>query len=167
MKYLYVANWKMNLSFQQSINFCTHNSDALQKLATTADIVLCPSFDALAPITQYFKNSSIAIGAQNCSEHKSGAYTGEVSAQSLAEIGIKYCIVGHSEQRIYHHETTESITKKIELLYANNITPIICIGETQQEFENNQTLMVLTEQLKPIFLGTNVPSNVIIAYEPV
>ena len=150
MKYLYVANWKMNLSFQQSINFCTNNSDALKQLSSAADIVLCPSFDALAPITQIFKNTNIAIGAQNCSEHKSGAYTGEVSALSLTELGVKYCIIGHSERRMYHHETTENIIKKIELLYANNITPIICIGETQQEFENNQTLMVLTEQLKPI-----------------
>jgi triosephosphate isomerase (TIM) len=166
MNYVYIANWKMNLSFQQSINFCTVNSDALQQLATTADIILCPSFDALAPVTQILKHTDIAIGAQNCSEHKSGAYTGEVSAQSLAEIGAKYCIVGHSEQRMYHHETTENIIKKIELLCINNITPIICIGETQQEFETNQTFTVLTEQLKPI-LNVTCPPKLVIAYEPI
>jgi triosephosphate isomerase len=171
MKYTYVANWKMNLTFNQSINFCTTNHTSLQQLAKTAEIVLCPSYDAIAPIAEIFKHTSITIGAQNCSEHALGAYTGEVSALSLAEIGIQYCIVGHSERRIQHNETTEKIIQKIYLLYAANITPILCIGETHEDFINSKTCNVLTEQLKPVCDAIRQQEEknkkIIIAYEPI
>jgi triosephosphate isomerase len=170
MKYIYIANWKMNLSFKQSIAFCTDNAKALNDLAhDTAGIILCPSFDALANIANIFNTSSIAIGAQNCSEYNLGAYTGQVSAASLADINIKYCIVGHSEQRIYFHETTEQIIEKIELLFANNITPIICFGETQQDYQNKKTKIVLQDQLNPIIktVAQHKNKSTIFAYEPV
>jgi triosephosphate isomerase (TIM) len=171
MKYLYVANWKMNITFNQSINFCTTNHDALQQLAKDAQIILCPSFDAITPITEMFKHTNIAISAQNCSEHALGAYTGEVSAISLAEIGVIYCIVGHSERRMQHNETTEQIIQKIYLLYAAHIIPIICVGETHQDFINNKTCNVLTEQLTPIISAITQQKEkskkIIIAYEPV
>jgi triosephosphate isomerase len=171
MKYLYIASWKMNLSFNQSIDFCTKNKDALQQLAQTADIVLCPSFIALAPIANMFKNTSIAVGAQNCSEYATGAYTGEVSALSLAEAGVTYCIIGHSERRVYYNETTENLIKKIYLLYAANIIPIICIGESHHDFLDKKTFTVLTQQLEPILLAIaeqqHHNKHIIIAYEPV
>jgi triosephosphate isomerase len=167
MKYLYIANWKMNTTFSKSINFCSQNHDTLKELSTNADIVLCPSFIALVPIIEIFKNSAIAIGAQNCSEYASGSYTGEVSAQSLKEIGVTYCIVGHSERRIHYGETSKSIANKIKLLYQNNIQPIICIGETKTEFNNKQTLTVLTQQLEPIIKSIHPNNRIIIAYEPV
>ncbi len=171
MRYIYVANWKMNLSFNQSITFCTDNKDALQQLTSSTDIILCPSFDAIAPISNLLKNTGIIIGAQNCSEHATGAYTGEVSAISLAEIGVTYCIVGHSERRMYYGETTEQIIKKTYLLYATNIIPIICIGETHQDFINSKTYDVLTEQLYPIVEAikqqTEKIKKVVIAYEPI
>src|SRR5438445_1360199 len=115
MRYLYIANWKMNMSVSKSTAFCSQNYNKLQQLSANADIVLCPSFVALVPVIEIVKNSAIAIGAQNCSEHSLGAYTGEVSALSLTEIGVTYCIVGHSERRLYHNETTEAIIKKIYL----------------------------------------------------
>lgn len=157
MKYLYIANWKMNLSFNQSINFCTQNGEALQQLTQHAEIVVCPSFIALKTVADIVKNKSIMIGAQNCSEYPSGAYTGEVSALSLAEAGATYCIVGHSERRIYYHETTDIIIKKINLLYHHNIVPIICIENTKEDL------------LQPIFdtIAQHNRNRVIIAYEPV
>jgi len=171
MKYLYVANWKMNLSFNQSLDFCTTNKDSLQQLTHKDNIVICPSFDALAPIASLFKNNSITLGAQNCSDHAKGAYTGEISALSLAEIGATYCIVGHSERRLYYHETTENIIQKIYLLYAANMLPIICIGENHQDFLNKQTLSVLKEQLEPILSAISQQQHhnkhIIIAYEPI
>jgi len=170
MKYLYVANWKMNLSFDESINFCTNNNNVLQQPSNSAaKIIICPSFIALAPLATLLKNSPIAIGAQNCSEYASGAYTGEVSALSLAEIGVTHCIVGHSERRMYYDETTEKIINKIKLLYANNIIPIICIGETHKDFLSNQTFTTLTQQLDPILktLPKDRQKHIIIAYEPV
>lgn len=168
MNYLYVANWKMNLSFNESINFCTDNIEQLNKLSSTADIVICPSFVVLSPIAQILKNTTIALGAQNCSEHASGSYTGEVSAQSLAEVDVAYCIVGHSELRMRHDENTTMLIKKIDLLYQNNITPIICVGETKEDFLHKKTLDTLTEQLE-LILKTIVYqkyNHVIIAYEP-
>ena len=172
MKHLYVANWKMNVSFDKSISFCKNNHDALQQISNNvAEIVICPSFVAIAPIAEIFKNSPIAIGAQDCSEHALGAYTGETSALSLAEVGVTYCIVGHSERRIYYGETTETIIKKIYLLYATNIMPIICIGETHEDFANKKTFNILTEQLNPILTAINQQQEkrkeIIIAYEPV
>lgn len=172
MKYLYVANWKMNLSFNESINFCKTNNNALQQLSgDTAHIVICPSFISIAPIADMFKNSAIGIGAQNCSEHATGAYTGEVSALSLAQAGVTHCIVGHSERRIHYGENTESIIKKIYLLYASNIVPIICIGETHTDFLEEKTFTILEQQLEPILTAiaeqTEKRHHVIIAYEPV
>lgn len=168
MKHLYVANWKMNMTYRKSLDFCIHNKNQLLALAQTADIVLCPSFIVLQSIAEIFKNTPISISAQNCSEYEAGSYTGEVSAQSLAEIDIKYCIIGHSERRIHFGETTEIIVKKVNLLLNNNIQPIICIGETQEHFVNKATFTVLSEQLKPIVENiqqTNKP--IIIAYEPI
>lgn len=172
MKYLYVANWKMNMTFDQSISFAQNNREALQHLSeSTAGIVICPSFVAITPLINTFKNSSIAIGAQNCSEYSLGAYTGEVSVLSLVEAGVAYCIVGHSERRLYHNENTEIIAKKIYLLYATNIVPILFIGETQEEFLNKKTFSVLTQQLQPILSAITQQEQknkrIIIAYEPV
>jgi triosephosphate isomerase len=167
MKYIYVANWKMNLSFDESINFCNNYGNALQQLSNSAaKIIICPSFVALAPMATLLKNSTISLGAQNCSEHESGSYTGEVSALSIAQTGATHCIVGHSEQRIYHNESTEKIINKIKLLYQQNITPIICIGETKKDFLSNQTFATLTKQLEPI-LTIFKQKSIMIAYEPV
>lgn len=157
MRYLYVANWKMNMSVSKSTIFCSQNYNTLQQLSADADIVLCPSFIALIPVIEALKNNPVAIGAQNCSEYSLGAYTGEVSALSLTEIGVKYCIVGHSERRMLYHETTEAIIKKIYLLYAANIVPIICIEETTTQLE--PILSAIAEQQEH-------SKHLIIAYEP-
>jgi len=169
MKYTYVANWKMNLTYNESISFCTNKQQLKQLGSNAAQVILCPSFVALAPIVEMLKNSSVFIGAQNCSEYEKGAYTGEVSAQSLSEVGITHCIVGHSERRILYSETTETLVKKIDLLHRYNITPIICVGETKDHFTNKATFTVLTEQLKPIIKNVEQQKNkvLIIAYEPI
>lgn len=167
MNYLYVANWKMNLSVSASINFCSNNYSELIQLAHNADIVICPSFITLAPIAQLLKNSPIALGAQNCSVYESGSYTGEVSANMLAEIDTTYCMVGHSERRMLFEETTEKIIKKTELLYAHGIQPIICIGETKEHSETHQTLTALTQQLAPVLAALTHNAHIVVAYEPV
>lgn len=171
MKHLYIANWKMNLSFNQSITFCTDNKNALEQLTQTADIIICPSFVALKPIIGIFKNSSLHIGAQNCSEYATGAYTGEVSALSLAEVGVTHCIIGHSERRQYYYETNATLIQKIYLLYAANIIPIICIGENHQDFLDKKTCIVLAQQLEPILSAVaeqqHHHKHIIVAYEPV
>lgn len=166
--FLYIANWKMNNSFEQSLTFCASNKDALVQLSTHPDIklVLCPSFPALYPMAQRFTNSSLAIGAQNCSEHVRGAYTGQVDALSLAQVGCTYCIVGHSESRA-SGETNEQIEKKIIRLREQNIIPIVCVGEIKAEYEQGKTYAVLQEQLMSIRAATHTNDMCIIAYEPV
>jgi len=165
---IFVANWKMQKSFNQSVKFVTKNLDELKK--TNALVVLCPSFPALYPMAQALKNTSVHIGAQNCSPHKNGAYTGQVSAQSLAEVGCTYCIVGHSERRKYNKESDSEVAQKTEQLIIQNIIPIVCIGESAQEFEKKQTIDVLANQLKPVFSTIKTTKNAIkvcIAYEPI
>ena len=168
MNYMYVANWKMYLSFNESITFCLQHYDTLKKLSHNANIIICPSFVALTPIIEIFKNSTIAVGAQNCSEYLSGPYTGEVSAQTLTQAGVTYCIVGHSERRIHYGETSDIITQKIALIYQHAIQPIICIGETEKEYRDKITFTVLAQQLESITNAIQHNNNhIIIAYEPI
>jgi triosephosphate isomerase len=156
------------MSFNNSINFCTKNFNALKQLSQNADIVLCPSYVALTSVINLIKGSTVSVGAQNCCEYESGAYTGEISVSSLKEINITYCIIGHSERRIYHNETTETIIKKMELLFTHNIQPIICIGETKQDFICKKTYAILVKQIEPLIsIIQQYNKDVIITYEPV
>lgn len=166
--FLYVANWKMNSSFEQSLAFCTSNKDALAQLSAhpNVQLVLCPSFPVLYPIAQLFTNSSLAIGAQNCSEHAHGAYTGQVDALSLAQVGCTYCIVGHSEVRALG-ETNEQIGNKITRLREQNMVPIVCIGETKTDYEQGKTYALLEEQLMSVCKTMHANDMCVIAYEPV
>lgn len=166
--FLYVANWKMNSSFEQSLNFCLSNKDELLQLSTypNTQFVLCPSFPALYPIAQLFTHSTFSIGAQNCSEHAHGAYTGQVDALSLAQVGCTFCIVGHNEARATG-ETNEQIGKKIACLREQNITPIICVGETKADYQQGRTYGLLEEQLMPVREAMHANDVCIIAYEPV
>jgi triosephosphate isomerase len=136
--YMIVGNWKMNKPYHESLTYA-------QKLASSLDthghtVVICPSFVALAQCASIFKSSSIALGAQDCSEHESGAYTGQTDAQSLAQIGCQFGIVGHTEQRVVTHETDKTIAHQAARLITHGITPIMCIGE---EFKQEQSWVVL------------------------
>src|SRR5438477_12817571 len=123
----------MNMHAHEAVRFCTENYDELLNLSknTNNSIVLCPSYVALFPVTQILQKTAIHIGAQDCSSYSNGAYTGEISAQSLAEVGCSYCIIGHSERRTLFNETHDTVAQKLTQLLNNNIKPIICIGETK------------------------------------
>lgn len=166
---LFVGNWKMNMPFAMACSFIHTHLPALelltQKLPCT--IIICPSFVALSDMCAQTQETSIKIGAQNCSEHSAGAYTGEINALSLAQIGCTYALVGHSERRIYFNESNEIVGKKITRLLENNIIPIICIGETHSDYINNRTFDILNEQLKPILAHAKLAKKIIIAYEPI
>jgi triosephosphate isomerase len=171
MSHIFVANWKMRMHFFDALNYCTKNYQELVSLADKHPFILCPSFVALAPLSELLKNSPIKLGAQDCSPFTEGSHTGEVSAQSLREIGCSYCIVGHSERRAQFNETNESIAEKILRLIENQITPIICIGESELDAINERTYSVLEEQLAPIFITLQShrkeKRNILFAYEPV
>ncbi len=165
---LFVANWKMNKTVTHAISFCTTYKESLKKLTAHADIVLCPSFPALAPIGQLLQHTNIGLGAQTCSSHEKGAYTGEVSAAMLKEVGCSYCIIGHSEQRRAAHLSAEDIAKQAVRLIAVGIEPIICIGETKKEFTEHLSKSVLEHQLNPIFHAlASFKQPITIAYEPI
>lgn len=150
--FTYVANWKMQLSFKQSLEFCEQNFDGIEKLCSpSSDIIVCPSFDALHMIATLTSDTHVGIGAQDCSEHAAGPYTGQVQAQSLAEIGCTHCIVGHSERRIYQGETNEHVGDKVSVLLKEQINPIVCIGETAEQRNTEKTFAVLERQLEPVF----------------
>lgn len=170
--FYFVANWKMNKTFHQSIDFCNQHKQHLDSLTNENNrIIICPSYPALAPLATILKSNSLALGAQNCSAHESGAYTGQVDATSLAQIGCRYCIVGHSERRTHCKESEQCIADKVACLFNNNITPIICIGETAQERDAQQTEKILEKQLALIIelcKKQNCRYNqLIVAYEPV
>ncbi len=171
--FLFAANWKMNMPFDRAIQFFTNNNAQLKTLSENnkKQLVFCPSFVALAPIVPLGEKTNIKIGAQNCCEHEKGSYTGEIDALSLQQIGCSYCIVGHSERRIYGGETDEQVAQKVKQLLKHNIQPILCIGENQHDYQAKKTISVLESQLKPVLniISNHANNNNIIniAYEPI
>ena len=171
MKRLFVGNWKMWINNKDAIDYFYDNNTALQKLTHTHSIIICPSFTELSSIGSLLKKNNIALGAQDCSAFFPGAYTGQIAAEHLTKLNCTYCIIGHSERRIFCSETNEIIAEKAKRLLENNITPIICIGETSTECIAQTTYQTLEEQLIPIFTALNdckkKDTTIIIAYEPV
>lgn len=166
--FLYVANWKAYLSFEQAKEWIANHKQPLATLAKDHQIVICPSFDALSAIAHELKNTNVAIGAQDCSAHKAGAFTGQVLAASLKEIGCTYCFIGHSEIRREYKETDKTIAAKTLLLLEQEITPIICIGESKEDYDQNLSIQVIEQQLTPILtiLPAKKSATIAIGYEP-
>lgn len=169
---LYVANWKMNMGAQAAsewIDACKEWVKRNPQLERR--IVVCPSFPFLLPLKIELSESNIYMGAQNCSQHEQGAYTGQVAAQDLVSVGADFCIVGHSECRQLLNESHEAIADKVGQLFACLINPIICIGETADQHAKQQTLESLEAQLKPIVntikKAPSWPNILTFAYEPI
>ncbi len=159
-----VANWKMNFNCQQGKEFVSHlNSKDLNN--GQSQIILCPSFTSIFSIVDANKNSIIRVGAQNMHFENSGAYTGEVSANMLNELGVEFVILGHSERRHVLGETDEMIHSKMIQSIKNGLTPILCIGEKLSERGSGDTNQVLRTQLEAGL--ANVSGEYILAYEPV
>jgi triosephosphate isomerase len=171
MGYLYVANWKIYHHLRSTEYFLETYYLPLRQLIQRSNLtfVLCPPIITLPIIRKELKGLPIILGGQTCSKFKQGAYTGEISAQSLAEVGCQYCLIGHSERRILFGETNEDIVEKMMRLYEQKIEPILCVGETLEEYKDNQIESVLRRQLEPNFDVMQESSGgiVYIAYEPV
>jgi triosephosphate isomerase len=142
---------------------------ALVSRSTHCDVVVAPPFTGLETAIDATRGSSIAVGAQDVHWEKEGAFTGEVSAGMLAELGCEYVIVGHSERRQYFGETDQSVHKKTVAALEAGLTPITCLGETLREREANQTEAILDQQFTGAFAALTGQqfSRIIIAYEPV
>lgn len=139
-----------------------HYQQNLQKINVRNQLILCPSSCYLSE----FNSPNISLGAQNTSSYEEGNYTGEISARQLKSMGVKYCIVGHYERRKYFYETNELINHKIKRLLENNIIPILCIGEEDQNKQIETTMKEIIEKIKESLDTIPKKENVIIAYEP-
>ncbi len=159
-----VANWKMNGTQDLVKDLSTVLK--LQSFGLDIDLIVCPPLVFLASLAMKIKhNRDIKLGAQDVSSHPNGAFTGEVSASMLKELGCQYVIIGHSERRAYHHETTALILEKMHQALKAGLTPIVCIGESLQDRQTHKTETVLAAQLEPI-LG-QYQAKFMLAYEPI
>jgi len=158
----FVANWKLNGNLQFIDQFISNIS---LPNANSKCVVICPTAIHLDYLSK--NKNGFYVGAQNVSEHEEGAYTGEISVRSLIETNVDFCIVGHSERRQIFKEKDQDINLKSQRLVANNVIPIICIGETLEQKEKGITNKVLEEQLMNSIPSSSTFENTIIAYEPV
>lgn len=168
-KNIVAGNWKMNKTLQEGIEFAKELKDVLEQDKPNCEVVVCTPFIHLASVATILEVTNIGVGAENCADKASGAYTGEVSAAMVASTGAKYVILGHSERRAYYGETAQILKDKVELALANNLTPIFCIGEVLEEREAGKQDEVVYAQLSgSLFdLSTEDFSKVVLAYEPV
>ncbi len=166
MKKLMVANWKMNKSLAECESFF---KEFQTKYTGKRSAWIAPQFIHLSKTIDLSKGTSIRIGSQNISEHLDGAFTGEVSARSLKDLGGQFVILGHSERRQYFHESSQLVNLKIKSALKNQLSVIYCVGETLKERESGETLSVISNQLHLGLNDANLASecNLIIAYEPV
>ena len=161
------GNWKMNMLPNEAINMITELASLVKD--TNNEVVLCVPYTDLFYALLTAQETNIKIGAQNMHWEENGAYTGEVSGKMLKSIGVEYVIIGHSERRQYFAETDETVNKKVKAAFANELKPIVCVGETLEQKEAGITEKIITEQTKLALEGlTNEQvKNTIIAYEPI
>ena len=165
-KIVVAGNWKMNMLPSQTGEFI---SGFKGKFKDDRQVVFCVPYVSLQAALDAAKGTNFAIGAQNLHEKENGAYTGEISAQMLSDMGVKYVIVGHSERRQYFSETNETINAKVHSALAAGLTPILCVGESLDERNQNITLEVVRLQTKVALQNIEpcAAKGIVIAYEPV
>jgi len=167
-KLIIAGNWKLNNTEKEAIDLVTILRNDLIDVSMI-DIVVCPTFTALPVVNDIILESNIGLGAQNVYWEDSGAFTGEISAPMLIDIGVQYVIIGHSERRQYFGETDEMVNKRVKAALKHDLTPIVCVGEVLEQREAGQTFDVIQKQCEGDFSGlsTEEMKKIIIAYEPV
>ena len=167
-KTVIAGNWKMNMTASAVKPFIEELKQEMPK-TKTCETVLCVPGVIVPAMLKASKDAKIAVGGQDVSSHDKGAYTGEVAAEMLEDLGVKYCIVGHSERREYHNESDMLINEKIKALLAHNISPIICVGESLEQREKGLTMDFITYQVKAALsdISETQLRKCIIAYEPI
>ncbi|MFJ5770352.1 triose-phosphate isomerase [Psychrobacillus sp. NPDC093180] len=167
-KPIIAGNWKMYKTLYEAKDFVEQLKDK-QVDSSKVDAVICAPAIFLDQLVQATKDSFVAVGAQTMHEEKEGAFTGEVSGHQLQDLGVSYVVIGHSERRQYFNETDESVQQKVKAAFENNLTPIICVGETLEQREQNETVNIVSAQVMAALEGLseeNVEASVI-AYEPI
>jgi triosephosphate isomerase len=167
-EFLVAGNWKMNGSSVA----CAELVDGILEgmpLSDSVKLIICPPYLYLDKLAHKLTETSLSLGAQNVSQYGSGAYTGEISPQMLRDIGCEYVVVGHSERRAMMAESNEIVASKFKAALSEGLKPILCVGETLQEREANQTESVIDEQLNTVLdvAGVEAFETAVIAYEPI
>jgi triosephosphate isomerase (TIM) len=166
---LIAGNWKMNKLPGEAESWATNFKDALVHLNVEADILICAPFTHLASLRTVFTDSPVAVGSQDVSQHSEGAYTGEVSAEMLKDIGVTYAIIGHSERREYHQENDALVNAKVKKTLETGLRPILCVGESLSQREAEQAESVVLAQLEADLNGVTFSNanDLVVAYEPI
>ena len=167
-KNVVAGNWKMNTTLEEGVELANQINSLLKGKTVNCDVVVCVPFTHLTSVNAVLESELVKLGAENCSEHEKGAYTGEVSAAMVKSTGATHVILGHSERRQYFGENNEQLLAKPKLALANGLTPIFCVGEVLEERENGTYNDVVKGQVEALFdLSADDFGKIIIAYEPV
>ena len=168
-KNIVAGNWKMNKTLQEGVALAKELNNTLASDKPNCQVIICTPFIHLASVAAILNQDIIGLGAENCADKASGAFTGEVSAEMVKSTGAQYVILGHSERRAYYHETPAILKEKVNLALANGLKVIFCIGEVLEEREQNKQNEVVKAQLEGSLFDLTKEefANVILAYEPV
>lgn len=168
-KKIVAGNWKMNKTLQEGVALAKELNNTLASDKPNCQVIICTPFIHLASVAAILNQDIIGLGAENCADKASGAFTGEVSAEMVKSTGAQYVILGHSERRAYYHETPAILKEKVNLALANGLKVIFCIGEVLEEREQNKQNEVVKAQLEGSLFDLTKEefANVILAYEPV
>jgi len=167
-KNIIAGNWKMNKNMEEANTFIDQVAEKVPA-SDHVEAIVCAPFLYLPSLVEKAKGTSIKISAQNMHFEDNGAFTGEVSPVMLKDIGVTHVVLGHSERREYFAETDETVNKKVHAAFNHNLTPIVCVGETLDQREANETKTHVEKQVKKALEGLNEEqiSSTIIAYEPI
>ena len=167
-KNIVAGNWKMNTTLPEGVALAKEVNEALKGANAKCDVIVCVPFTHLASVKAVI-DSELGLGAENCADHASGAYTGEVSAAMVASTGAGYVILGHSERRQYYREDSAVLREKLALALANGLRPIFCVGEVLEQREDGSYNDVVKVQIEEALfhLGAEDFGKIILAYEPV
>ncbi len=173
---LVVGNWKMYKTNRETVDFCRLLKEKVNSWSEVSalkekkvEVAIAPPFTALSSAAQALEGSFIGISSQDVFWAETGAYTGEVSPKMLADVGCRFAIIGHSERRQYFYETDDSVNRKASALMAQELVPIVCVGETLQERQAGQAFAVVERQIREGLKGLTLKNagDLVIAYEPV
>ncbi len=166
-KKIVAGNWKMNKSVSEASELVGHIKRGLHD-CREVDVVLCPPFTGLAAVSEAVADTSMKVGAQNMHWEKDGAYTGEISAAMLRDLYCRYVILGHSERRTYFGETDQVVNRKLKAAIEANLIPIVCVGETLEQRDEDKTKDVVQSQIENSLVGLDKNlGGVLLAYEPI
>ncbi len=167
-KYIVAGNWKMHTLREEAVALA-HSLVPLVSGVSRTDILVCPPFTSLARVGKVLEGTGILLGAQNMHHADEGAYTGEVSAAMLKDLGVSHVIVGHSERRQYFNESDSFLNLKVKAAVEAGLIPILCVGETLEEHESGATESVVAGQLEGGLEGVEIAhgEDLVIAYEPI